>query len=77
MASMADVSAFKYININMYLPVVLVVHCAMVILGVDKCGGNYLVLPVVQVVISALAMLYKVWAVLPDPSLAPASHTVA
>ena len=45
MASMADVSAFKYFNINMYLPVVLVVHCAMVMLGVDKCGEWIHMLP--------------------------------
>ena len=45
MASMADVSAFKYFNINMYLPVVLVVHCAMVMLGVGQCGGWIDMLP--------------------------------
>ena len=36
MASMADVSKVfeTYFNLNMYLPVVLVVHCAMVALGI-------------------------------------------
>lgn len=36
MSSMAEVSqTFKeYFNLNLYLPVVLVVHCAMVALGI-------------------------------------------
>ncbi len=34
MGTMANLSAFKYININVYLPMVLVVHCMMVALGV-------------------------------------------
>ena len=40
MGSMADMSMFKYIKINTYLPVVLVVHCAMVAFGIwDRLLG--------------------------------------
>ncbi len=33
MANMSNIEAFKYIKINTYLPVVLVLHCGMVATG--------------------------------------------
>lgn len=45
MGTMANVSAFKYLNINTYLPVLLVLHCAMVAFGVWDRLANMFVSP--------------------------------